>query len=86
MNEWGFRKNVSRSERLKILEAMPRSMHEPALDLKDRRLKPGKLKNWRRRYRDEVKEAPLGLSQPSLSQGNSLLLIALRILNNDIVQ
>jgi len=81
MNEWGFKKNVSRSERLKILEAMPRGMHEPALDLKDRRLKPGKLKNWRRRYRDEVKEAPLGLSQ-----GNSTLFILLRILSNDFVQ
>ncbi|PMD38715.1 hypothetical protein L207DRAFT_584112 [Hyaloscypha variabilis F] len=72
MNEWGFRKNVSRSERLKILEAMPRSMHKPALDLKDRRLKPGKLKNWRRRYRDEVKEAPLGLSQVNNRHSESM--------------
>lgn len=86
MNEWGFRKNVSRSERLKILEAMPRSIHEPAPDLKDRRLKPGKLKNWRRRYRGEVREVPLALSQRSVSQGKSTLFIVLRTLSNDVVQ
>ena len=67
-----------------ILEAMPRSMHEPAGDLKDRRLKSGKLKNWRRRYRSEVTEVPLALSQRPTSRGKSTLFI-MRILSNDVV-
>ncbi|KAF4627744.1 hypothetical protein G7Y89_g10410 [Cudoniella acicularis] len=62
IEKWGFRKNVSRSERRMILEALPRSMNDPLPDLQDGRLKAGRLKNWRRRYREEVEhDAPEGL-------------------------
>ena len=52
INKWGFRKNVSRSERRMILQSS--SGETSGRNVQDRRLKEGKLKNWQRRYRDEV--------------------------------
>jgi hypothetical protein len=77
MNDWRFRKNVSRSERVKILEALATNSDGVVPDLKDWRLKPGKLKNWQRRYRGEVTWASLPLSQRFLDQGMYILFIAL---------
>ena len=48
--EWGFRKNVSRSERCLILQHLPQLGQDPVLEFDDHRFKPGKLNNWRRRY------------------------------------
>jgi hypothetical protein len=85
MDEWGFRKYVSRSERLKILEALPRDSDDAVPNLKDRRLKPGKLKNWRRRYRGEVTGALLSLSQRSRGQGKCTMFLS-RTVTKDVVQ
>ncbi|PMD15309.1 TPR-like protein [Hyaloscypha hepaticicola] len=52
VKKWGFRKNVSRSERRTMLQNLPETSGNPATGLQDRRVGQGKLKNWQRRYRE----------------------------------
>ncbi|PMD30601.1 hypothetical protein L207DRAFT_641537 [Hyaloscypha variabilis F] len=54
IDEWGFRKNISRGERRMILQRVLTHPSEEADDFRDRRLKARKLNNWRKRYRDEL--------------------------------
>jgi hypothetical protein len=53
--EWGFRKNVPMSERRLILQKLSSGSQENMPKFKDLRLKPTKLNNWRKRYREEVR-------------------------------
>jgi hypothetical protein len=43
--------------------------------LQDRRLKEGKLKNWQRRYREEVDERPIASDQGLDNQGEFILFV-----------
>jgi hypothetical protein len=52
VSEWGFRKNVSCSERRKMLQN-PRALSNPTLETQDQRVNSGKLQNWGKRYRKE---------------------------------
>jgi hypothetical protein len=63
IENWGFRKNISRAERHKILKCVARNAREGIPELRDRRLKVGKLKNWRRRYREELSAESMILTQ-----------------------
>ncbi|PMD41145.1 TPR-like protein [Hyaloscypha variabilis F] len=56
IEKWGFRKNVSSSERRRILQSLAGGMNEPVPELVDRRLKTTKLENWKRRYRSDKSE------------------------------
>jgi hypothetical protein len=56
IEKWGFRKNVSSSERRRILQSLAGRMNEPVPELVDRRLKATKLENWKRRYRSDMSE------------------------------
>lgn len=47
--EWGFRKNVSSSERRGILQSLPDCNVPSSLYPGDPRLKPEKLRSWRKR-------------------------------------
>ncbi|PMD45824.1 TPR-like protein [Hyaloscypha variabilis F] len=57
--EWGFRKNVSGSERRVILQSLPDQDIPAILYAKDPRLKPEKVRSWRKRYRDDVDDESL---------------------------
>jgi hypothetical protein len=63
VDEWGFKKNVSVSERRKILQNPPNLSH-PHLESQNLRINPGKLQNWRKRYRKE--ESALSMSRNTL--------------------
>jgi hypothetical protein len=65
--EWEFRKNVSSFERREILQTLPEDTSYSALDSKDLRLKPEKIRNWRKRYRDDVDEQTCQRLQPQSS-------------------
>ena len=65
--KWGFRKNISRGERRDLLMKLPGGGSAPAPESIDRRLKPGKLKNWQRRYNEEE----LGVPRALVQQGGS---------------
>jgi hypothetical protein len=65
--EWGFRKNVSSSERRGILQSLPDCNVPSSLYPGDPRLKPEKLRSWRKRYRDDVDEQPCHFLQPQSS-------------------
>jgi hypothetical protein len=69
--KWGFRKNISRSERRDLLLKLPGGGSAPAPESIDRRLKAGKLKNWQRRYNEEELGVPLDLVQQGESQSES---------------
>ncbi|KAE9376184.1 TPR-like protein [Stipitochalara longipes BDJ] len=71
IQEWGFRKNVSGSERREILQSLPEHDITSTLYAKDPRLKPEKLKSWRKRYRDDVDDLSCRCANP---QPSSLLL------------
>jgi hypothetical protein len=68
--EWGFRKNISSFERREILQTLPEDTSYSALGSKDPRLKPEKIRNWRKRYRGDVDEPTCQPLQPQSS--NSL--------------
>jgi hypothetical protein len=76
--EWGFRKNVSSIERRDILQTLSDDKSYSTLGFKDPRLKPEKIKNWRKRYRDEADEQlchdPLSHTSSSLGEFISFLL------------
>jgi hypothetical protein len=61
--EWGFRKNIPRGERRVILQRILKGEEEETSNVKDHRLKPQKLRNWQRRYRDEVQMGPCSLNR-----------------------
>jgi hypothetical protein len=61
VTEWGFRKNVSCSERRKMLQN-PRTRRYPILETQDQRVNLGKLQNWRKRYRKEEPALSLPLN------------------------
>jgi len=66
--EWDFRKNVSGSERREILQSLPEREVTSTLFVKDPRLKPDKLRSWRKRYREEVDDRlPLRVDSRSSS-------------------
>lgn len=69
--KWGFRKNISRAERRDLLLKLPGNGNAPAPESIDRRLKPGKLKNWQRRYNEEELGVPLALVQQGEFQSES---------------
>jgi tetratricopeptide (TPR) repeat protein len=69
--KWGFRKNISRGERRDLLLKLPGNGNGPAPESIDRRLKPGKLKNWQRRYNEEELGVPLALVQQGEPQSKS---------------
>ena len=53
VDEWGFKKNVTRYERRAILESLRLESHEDVLAVEDRRVKPAKIERWRRQQRNE---------------------------------
>jgi len=69
--KWGFRKNISRAERRDLLLKLPVDGSAPAPESIDRRLKPGKLKNWQKRYNEEELGVPLALVQQGEPQSES---------------
>jgi hypothetical protein len=52
VDEWGFKKNVSGSERRKMLQSPPNRSHLLLIP-HNPRINSGKLQNWRKRYRKE---------------------------------
>jgi hypothetical protein len=58
VNEWGFKKNVSSSERRVILQNLPNRPHPP-LETQNSCINSGKLQNWRKRYRKEESSSSL---------------------------
>lgn len=84
--EWGFRKNVSSSERRNILQSLPEHTAPFPLYPEDPRLKPEKLRSWRKRYRDDVDEQPCHSvpKQSSSLLGKSILTYVLRALVTEI--
>ena len=58
VEKWGFRKNVSRSERRTILQNLPEKNGSLIPGFQDRRVDEGKLRNWQRRYRGVGEEMP----------------------------
>jgi tetratricopeptide (TPR) repeat protein len=71
---------VPRAERRLILKQLPRDSTENVPSFKDHRLKPTKLDNWRRRYRDEVQIRPYQPIQGGRSrQGGCLYIAEVRI-------
>ncbi|PMD62303.1 TPR-like protein [Hyaloscypha bicolor E] len=71
--EWGFRKNIPRGERRVILQRILKGSEETS-NVKDHRLKPQKLKNWQRRYRDEVQMGRCSLNRVGRSSPESLFI------------
>lgn len=67
---------MPRAERRLILEQLLRDSAENVPDFKDQRLKPTKLNNWRRRYRDEVRIRPCPSIQGGISHQGGCLCIA----------
>jgi tetratricopeptide (TPR) repeat protein len=67
---------VPRAERRLILKQLPRDSTENVPNFKDHRLKPTKLDNWRRRYRDEARIRPCQPIQGGRSRQGGCLSIA----------
>jgi hypothetical protein len=61
-------------------------MNDPVPKLPDRRVRPGKLKNWRRRYREEVDEKSVVLPQEPGNQSKLVLYTESGVLVVDVVQ
>ncbi|KAH8596205.1 hypothetical protein B0O99DRAFT_740757 [Bisporella sp. PMI_857] len=57
VEEWGFRKNVSQSERRNIMKNFETGLVVQTIKDKDRRVNARKLENWKKRYK---KDATLG--------------------------
>jgi hypothetical protein len=66
VNEWGLKKNVSGSERRKILQGPP-NRSRPLLETQYPRINSGKLQNWRKRYRKEESTLSVPRSAPENS-------------------
>jgi hypothetical protein len=71
VTEWGLRKNISCSERRKMLQN-PRTLSNPILETQDQRVNSGKLQNWRKRYRKEKPALSLPLNTPENTCKSSL--------------
>ncbi|PVH68814.1 TPR-like protein [Cadophora sp. DSE1049] len=69
IEEWGFRKNVSRIERRRIMKTFNGESTYQTIDREDRRVTIEKLKNWKRRYKEDASIMPfLAPSGPPASQ------------------
>jgi hypothetical protein len=61
-------------------------MNDPVPELPDRRVRPTKLRNWRRRYREEVDGKSMVLPQEPVNQGGRMSYTESRALIVDVIQ